>query len=31
DYSDQLLLILMAEHDRPSQTEGEFDLSRFLG
>ncbi|VXD24391.1 conserved hypothetical protein [Planktothrix serta PCC 8927] len=30
DYSDRLLLILMAERDRPSQPEGEFDLTRFL-
>ncbi|MGL4499664.1 MAG: DNA phosphorothioation-associated protein 4 [Planktothrix sp.] len=31
DYSDRLLLILMAERDRSSVPEGEFDLSRFLG
>lgn len=31
DYSDRLLLILMAERDRPSEPVGEFDLSRFLG
>jgi hypothetical protein len=31
DYSDRLLLILMAERDRPNQVEGEFDLTRFLG
>lgn len=31
DYSERLLLILIAERDRPSQPQGEFDLSRFLG
>jgi dnd system-associated protein 4 len=31
DYADRILLMLMAERHQKSQTEEEFDLSRFLG
>lgn len=30
DYTEQLLLIMQAERDKPQQSEQEFDLTRFL-